>query len=144
MKPFIGFLRRRRDGGRAEARTDSSWGKSEPGTRARSKLIALIYNQLRQVASGLMRRQRTDHTLSPTAVVHEAVIRLLGEADFDNAPDRNYPFAAAARAMREVLIGTPGGEASARRGKGWRRVPIDMWPTISRSRAGCGRGRRGP
>jgi len=44
--------------------------------RARDELIALIYDELRRVASRLMRRERADHTLSPTAVVHEAVIRL--------------------------------------------------------------------
>jgi ECF sigma factor len=41
--------------------------------RARRELIALIYDELRQVASRLMRRERAGHTLSPTAVVHEAV-----------------------------------------------------------------------
>ena len=102
-------------------------GKVRAGDKgARSKLIALIYNQLRQIASSLMRRERTDHTLSPTAVVHEAVIRLLGEAVFDEAPNRNYLFAAAARAMHEVLIDHARRRTSARRGKGWRRVPIDM------------------
>ena len=48
---------------------------------------ALIDQQLRQVAARLMHRERTDHTLSPTAVVHEAVIRLLGDAVFDKSRD---------------------------------------------------------
>jgi hypothetical protein len=72
--------------------------------RARDELIGLIYDELRRVASGLMRRERAGHTLSPTAVVHEAVIRLLGEGVFDRAADRSFLFASAARAMREVLI----------------------------------------
>jgi RNA polymerase sigma-70 factor, ECF subfamily len=72
--------------------------------RARGELIALIHDELRQVASRLMRRERPDHTLPPTAVVHEAVIRLLGEGLFDRATDRSLLFAAASRAMREVLI----------------------------------------
>jgi RNA polymerase sigma factor (TIGR02999 family) len=72
--------------------------------RARGGLVALVYDELRRVASGLMRRERIDHTLSPNAVVHEAAIRLLGEAVFDKAADRSFLFAAAARAMREVLI----------------------------------------
>ena len=65
---------------------------------ARGEVLAQVYDELRRVASRLMRRERTDHTLSPTAVVHEAVIRLLGGAVFDNAPDRGYLFASAARA----------------------------------------------
>jgi RNA polymerase sigma-70 factor, ECF subfamily len=87
---------------------------------ARDKLLAQVYDELRQVASGLMKRERTGHTLSPTAVVHEAVIRLLGDAIFDKAADRNFLFAAAARAMREVLI-----DHARRRSADRRRVPLD-------------------
>jgi RNA polymerase sigma-70 factor, ECF subfamily len=92
---------------------------------ARDKLIAQVYDELRQVASGLMRRERAGHTLSPTAVVNEAVIRLLGEAIFDKAPDRSYLFASAARAMREVLIDHARRRAADRRGGGRKRVPLD-------------------
>ena len=73
----------------------------------------------------MMRRERTDHTLSPTAVVHEAVMRLLGDAVFDKAVDRNYLFASAARAMREVLIDHARRRATDRRGGGWQRMPLD-------------------
>src|SRR5215831_10102470 len=93
--------------------------------RARDELVALVYDELRRVASGLMRRERADHTLSPTAVVHEAVIRLLGEAVFDRAADRGFLFASAARAMREVLIDHARRRAADRRGGGRRRVPLD-------------------
>jgi RNA polymerase sigma-70 factor, ECF subfamily len=93
--------------------------------RARGELIARIYDELRQVASNLMRRERADHTLSPTAVVHEAVIRLLGEAVFEKAADRGFLLAAAARAMREVLIDHARRRAAARRGGGMARVPLD-------------------
>ena len=71
-------------------------GRARAGDeRAKGELIALVYDELRRVASGLMRRERADHTLSPTAVVHEAVIRLLGDAVFDKAADRSYLFASA-------------------------------------------------
>jgi RNA polymerase sigma factor (TIGR02999 family) len=92
---------------------------------ARRELITLIYNELRNVASRLMRNERADHTLPPTAVVHEAVIRLLGDAVFDKAVDRSYLFASAARAMREVLIDHARRRRAARRGGGWRRTPLD-------------------
>jgi RNA polymerase sigma factor (TIGR02999 family) len=93
--------------------------------RARDDLIARVYGELRRVADGLMRREHPGHTLSPTAVVHEAVIKLLGEAALDRAQDRSYLFAAAARAMREVLIDHARRRATARRGGGRRRVPLD-------------------
>jgi RNA polymerase sigma-70 factor (ECF subfamily) len=101
-------------------------GRARAGDeRARGELIALVYDELRRVASALMRRERADHTLSPTAVVHEAVIRLLGEAVFEKAADRGFLLAAAARAMREVLIDHARRRAAARRGGGTRRVPLD-------------------
>jgi RNA polymerase sigma-70 factor, ECF subfamily len=101
-------------------------GRARAGDeRARGELIALIYDELRRVASRLMRRERPDHTLPPTAVVHEAVIRLLGDGVFDRAADRSFLFAAAARAMREVLIDHARRRAAARRGGGWRHVALD-------------------
>jgi RNA polymerase sigma factor (TIGR02999 family) len=101
-------------------------GKARAGDdEARGELLTLIYEELRQVASRLMLRERTDHTLSPTSVVHEAVIRLLGDAVFDKAADRNFLFASAARAMREVLIDHARRRGSDRRGGGRRRVPLD-------------------
>jgi RNA polymerase sigma-70 factor, ECF subfamily len=102
-------------------------GRAQAGDEgARGELITLIYEQLRQVAARLMHRERTDHTLSPTAVVHEAVIRLLGDAVFDTSPDRAYLFASAARAMREVLIDHARRRATDRRGGRWGRVPLDL------------------
>jgi RNA polymerase sigma factor (TIGR02999 family) len=101
-------------------------GKARAGDHeARDELLALVYEELRGVASRLMLRERTDHTLSPTAVVHEAVIRLLGDAVFDKAADRDYLFASAARAMREVLIDHARRRGADRRGGGRRRVPLD-------------------
>jgi RNA polymerase sigma-70 factor (ECF subfamily) len=101
-------------------------GRARDGDEgARGELLTMVYDELRRVASGLMRRERPDHTLSPTAVVHEAVIRLVGDAVFDKVADRSYLFAAAARAMREVLIDHARRRAADRRGGGRRRVPLD-------------------
>ncbi len=101
-------------------------GRARAGDeRARGELVALIYDELRQVAARLMTRERKDHTLSPTAVVHEAVIRLLGEEVFDHAADRSFLFAAAARSMREVLIDHARRKKADRRGGGMRRAPLD-------------------
>jgi RNA polymerase sigma-70 factor, ECF subfamily len=92
---------------------------------ARGEVITRIYEELRQVASRMMRRERAGHTLSPTAVVHEAVVRLLDEAVFDRARDRDFLFAAAARAMREILVDHARRRSAARRGGEWERVPLD-------------------
>jgi RNA polymerase sigma factor (TIGR02999 family) len=101
-------------------------GRARAGDeQARGELVTLVYDELRRVASRMMRRERADHTLSPTAVVHEAVIRLLGEAVFDRAADRGFLFAAAARAMREVLIDHARTRTAGRRGGGRQRVPLD-------------------
>jgi RNA polymerase sigma-70 factor (ECF subfamily) len=93
--------------------------------QARGELIAMVYNPLRRVAARLMRRERTDHSLSSTALVHEALIRMLKAAAFDKAADRDYLFASAARAMREVLIDHARRRAAGRRGGGRHRVPLD-------------------
>jgi RNA polymerase sigma factor (TIGR02999 family) len=112
----------------AESRRDVTLilGKARAGDeRAHDELISLIYDELRRIAGSLMRRERPDHTLAPTAVVHEAVIRLLGEEVFQKAEDRSFLFASAARAMREVLIDHARRRGAGRRGGGWRRKPLD-------------------
>ena len=95
----------------------------EPG--ARGEVISRIYGELRQVAARMMHHERASHTLSPTAVVHEAVMRLLGEAVFDRSPDRDFLFASAARAMREILVDHARTRSALRRGGKWERVPLD-------------------
>lgn len=92
---------------------------------ARSEVITRVYGELRDVAARMMLRERRDHTLSPTAVVHEAVMRLLGDEVFERATDRTFLFSAAARAMRELLIDHARMRSAARRGGKWERVPLD-------------------
>ena len=94
------------------------------GERARGELIALIYDELRRVASRLMLRERAGRTLPPTAVAHEDVNRLLGEGALTGRWTQ-FLFASAARAMREVLIDHARGRAGARYGRGMQRVPLD-------------------
>jgi RNA polymerase sigma-70 factor (ECF subfamily) len=92
---------------------------------AKGDLIMRVYDELRRVAVRLMRQERTDHTLSTTGVVHEAVIRLLDKSVFEKAADRNYLFAAAARAMRQVLVDHARRRSAVRHGGRLRRVPLD-------------------
>ena len=65
-------------------------------------LFPLVYDELRRVAGGLMRGERTDHTLEPTALVHEAYLRLVRQEKAE-WQDRAHFLAIAARAMRQVL-----------------------------------------
>jgi RNA polymerase sigma factor (TIGR02999 family) len=70
---------------------------------AADRLVPIVYRELRQIAGSRMRRERADHTLQPTAVVHEALVRLMdGEpVSFEN---RAHFFAIAARIMRRLLV----------------------------------------
>jgi RNA polymerase sigma factor (TIGR02999 family) len=92
----------------------------------RDDLLEQVYVELRQIAGRLMRRERPDHSLQATAVVNEAVIRLLGERVFERSDDRAFLIAAAARAMREVLIDHARRRAASRRGGGMHRVSLDL------------------
>ena len=70
---------------------------------AKDKLIALVYEKLHKIAGALMARERTNHTLQPTALVHEAYFKLFVGKPLE-AHNRAYFFGAAAKAMRQVLI----------------------------------------
>ena len=72
-------------------------------SRAASQLWSLVYRELHQVAAGMMQRERPGHTLQPTAVVHEAYMRLIGDKH-PTLENRAQFFALAARAMRQVLV----------------------------------------
>ena len=91
----------------------------------RDELVELVYDELRQIAGRLMRREDPNHSLQPTAVVHEAVIRLLGEGVFQKAGERSHLIAAAVRAMRELLIDHARRRAAWRHGGRSRRVSLD-------------------
>jgi RNA polymerase sigma-70 factor, ECF subfamily len=70
--------------------------------QAAERLLLIVYKELRRIAAGVMRLQPPGHTLQPTAVVHEAYLRMLG-AGLD-AANRSHFFAIAARSMRQVLV----------------------------------------
>jgi RNA polymerase sigma factor (TIGR02999 family) len=92
---------------------------------ARGKLVELVYVELRRLAGGLMRRERPDHTLQPTALVHEALFRLLRPDALGGAQNRAQFLAAAARAMRRVLVDHARGRAAGKRGGGQGPVLLD-------------------
>ena len=77
-----------------------AWSEGDPG--ASNKLLPLVYRELRRLAAAQMRRERSDHTLQPTALVHEAYLKLVHQ--HLAWKDRGHFFGVAARAMREVLV----------------------------------------
>lgn len=87
------------------------------------RLFQLIYSDLRRGAGDLMRAERGAHTLQPTALVHEAYLRLVG-ADVE-WEGRTHFLGIAARVMRQVLVDHARRRGAARRGGGWERVTLD-------------------
>ncbi|CAN5286812.1 ECF-type sigma factor [soil metagenome] len=68
-----------------------------------NEILPLVYDELRRLAKSHLSRERADHTLQPTALVHEAYIRLFGQTEID-WQNRAHFFGIAARSMREILI----------------------------------------
>jgi RNA polymerase sigma factor (TIGR02999 family) len=91
--------------------------------KAADELLPLVYEELRKLAAARMAGQRPDHTLQPTALVHEAWLRLAGpDAKFEG---RTHFFAAAAEAMRHILVDRARSKSALRHGGGQQRVEFD-------------------
>ena len=90
--------------------------------RAASDLLPLVYDELRKLAAARMSAESPGHTLNATALVHEAYLRLVGDQHFDG---RGHFFAAAAEAMRRILVDHARTRMAAKRGAG-RRVILDL------------------
>ena len=84
-------------------------------TAALQQLLPIVYEELRRVARARLRQERPDHTLQPTALVHEAYLRLVG-TDSAAARNRGQLFALAARLMREILVDHARRKAARKRG----------------------------
>ena len=88
------------------------------------RLIPLVYDQLRAIAGNQMRKERPDHTLSPTALVHEAYLKLVDQ-DRVTWQNRAHFYAISARIMRRILINHAEGRSAAKRGGDQVRVTLD-------------------
>jgi RNA polymerase sigma factor (TIGR02999 family) len=82
---------------------------------ARAQLIAAVYPHLKRIAANRMRGERSDHTLQPTALVHEAFLRLAGTRQIEWR-DRIHFFAASAEVMRNILVDSARRRRSLKRG----------------------------
>ena len=89
---------------------------SEGSAGALERLFPIVYNDLRRHARRYLGRERAAHTLQPTALVHEAYLRLVGSADVRRWDHRGHFFAAAAEAMRRILIDHARKKAADKRG----------------------------
>ena len=92
--------------------------------KAAAALLPLVYDELRQLAAVRLSTEPDGHTLQPTALVHEAYLRLVGPADVAKWDDRGHFFAAAAEAMRRILVDHARRKHRAKRGGGGRRVEL--------------------
>jgi len=99
-----------------------AWSQGDAG--AAEKLVPLVYDELKRQAARYMRRERRDHTLRPTALVHEAYLRLVGQ-DRVAWKSRAQFFGVAAQVMRRVLVDHARQRAAAKRAGGWCRVSLD-------------------
>jgi RNA polymerase sigma factor (TIGR02999 family) len=96
--------------------------------RAPAALLPLVYDELRRLAAAQMANEPSGHTLDATALVHEAYLKLAGRPDPGGWEHRRHFIAAAAEAMRRVLVDHARRKRSAKRGGGRRRVEADDLP----------------
>lgn len=92
---------------------------------ATQALLPLVYEELRKLAAARMAAERPDHTLQATALVHEAYLRLVGSSSEQRWDSRGHFFAAAAEAMRRILVNWAEAKRTQKRGGLARRVTVD-------------------
>jgi RNA polymerase sigma factor (TIGR02999 family) len=96
----------------------------EGDASAREQLMDVVYAALHRIARSHLRKERADHTLQPTALVHEAYLKLFGRAAIQFV-DRAHFFAVVSQAMRRILVDHARAKASARRGGGVGHLQLD-------------------
>jgi RNA polymerase sigma factor (TIGR02999 family) len=106
-----------------------AWSEGDSG--ARDRLMPLVYDELRRRAAAYLRREARDHTLQPTALVHEAYLRLVDQrrAVWKN---RAQFFGVASQMMRRILVDRARARRTAKRSGRWARVTLDDAAPVSR------------
>src|SRR5271170_100776 len=90
---------------------------------AAERLFPLVYDELKRLAVARLKHEQEGNTLQPTALVHEAYLRLVGDQEFEN---RRHFFAAAAEAMRRILVENARRKHSLKRGGDRQRLDLDV------------------
>ena len=102
---------------------------------AAEKLLPLVYDELRSLAAQKLAQEKPGQTLQQTALVHEAYVRLVGNGDAANREqhwdNRGHFFAAAAEAMRRILIDRARAKRSVKRGGGRKKLDIDSLDLVT-------------
>lgn len=100
-------------------------GRIEDGDpSAAEALLPLVYHELRQLAAAKLAREKPGQTLQPTALVHEAYLRLVDDETEQRWDSRGHFFSAAAEAMRRILIEQARAKGSLKKGEGFERVEL--------------------
>ena len=94
-------------------------------SQAAEQLLPLVYNELRKLAAQRMAQEKPGQTLQATALVHDAYLRLVGGDGAQHWNNRGHFFAAAAEAMRRILIESARGKARDKRGGDWQRINFE-------------------
>jgi RNA polymerase sigma factor (TIGR02999 family) len=92
---------------------------------AAEQLLPLVYDELRKLAAQKLAQEKPGQTLQATALVHEAYLRLIGQDEERHWDGRRHFFAAAAEAMRRILINRARDRGRLKRGGGWRRLRLE-------------------
>ena len=100
----------------------NAWGKGDQ--KSLDKLLPLVYDELRRLAASYLRRERPDHTLQPTALVHEAYFRLIDQREV-SWQNRAHFFGIAAQMMRRILVDHARSHLYAKRGGGAQKLSLD-------------------
>lgn len=114
---------------------------SDPRTSAadaesRERLLAAVYDRLREIAAHQLAHERPNHTLQATALVHEAWLKMRGQTPGGGSTlDRGAFLGAAAEAMKRILVDHARGRNRVKRGKGLVRVPLDPLEIVARNDA---------
>jgi RNA polymerase sigma factor (TIGR02999 family) len=101
----------------------AEWAGGNPD--ALERLVPLVYRELRAIAARQLRRERGDHTLQPTALVHEAYLKLLDQRP-SSWKNRGHFFAVAAQAMRRILVDHARAHRAVKRGRDIEKVAIEI------------------
>ena len=104
------------------------------GGDAHARLMPLVYDELRRLAASYLRRERSDHTLQPTALVHEAYLRLVDQRRIEWR-GRAHFYGVAAQVMRRILIDHARARAAEKRAGGGRRLSLDEAALLPEERA---------
>jgi RNA polymerase sigma factor (TIGR02999 family) len=103
--------------------------------QASDRLLPLVYDELRRLAAQRLAWEKPGQTLQATALVHEAYLRLVGAESGARWNSRGHFFAAAAEAMRRILVERARRKGRIKRGGHWRRVDLDNLDAVSLSSA---------